>query len=262
MAHEMGHQWAVPAAYVEGAPVLSESLAWFQAMKVVEHTRGSDELRRLLSFMRRPFPYKPIHRGEPLLRGLDPYLAYRKGPFALWALDDALGGERVNRAIARLLAAHRPDDAPLATTLDLYRELEAVTPERHRYLLHDLFEVNTVWELRTEGVTAEETGDGGWRVRLDVTARKVVHDERGGETEVPMDERIAVGVFAMPGKGRGEVARPLPLERHRVRSGRQTITVTLPPGSDRPVLAGIDPHHLLDWEEKEDDDNLEEVEVI
>jgi hypothetical protein len=111
-------------------------------------------------------------------------------------------------------------------------------------------------------VTAEETGDGGWRVRLDVTARKVVHDERGGETEVPMDERIAVGVFAMPGKGRGEVARPLHLERHRVRSGRQTITVTLPPGSDRPVLAGIDPHHLLDWEEKEDDDNLEEVEVI
>jgi ABC-2 type transport system permease protein len=261
VAHEMAHQWAVPAAFVEGAPVLSESLAWYQAFKVVEHTRDEGQLRRLLAFMRQPVPYKPIHRGEPLLRGLDPYLSYRKGPFALRALDEYLGGNRVNRAIERLLASHRPDDAPLATTRDLYRELERVTPERYRYLLHDLFEVNTVWELATERVTAEETGNGGWRVRLDVTARKVVHDERGEETEVPLDEEIPVGVFAAdPGaSGGGELARPLHLERHRVRSGEQTITITLPPGSARPDLAGIDPHHLLDWEEKEDDDNVEAV---
>ena len=29
----------------------------------------------------------------------------------------------------------------------------------------------------------------------------------------------------------------------------------------QPVLAGIDPYHLLDWEEGEDDDNIDAVEV-
>jgi hypothetical protein len=31
--------------------------------------------------------------------------------------------------------------------------------------------------------------------------------------------------------------------------------VTVP---GKPVLAGVDPHHLLDWEENEDDDNIRE----
>jgi hypothetical protein len=41
VAHEMAHQWTVPYAFVEGAPVLSESVAWYYGMKVVENDRGS-----------------------------------------------------------------------------------------------------------------------------------------------------------------------------------------------------------------------------
>lgn len=29
----------------------------------------------------------------------------------------------------------------------------------------------------------------------------------------------------------------------------------------KPVLAGIDPYHLLDWEEDHDDDNIDGVEI-
>ena len=36
VAHEMAHQWAVPIAAVEGAPVVAESVATYYAMKVVE----------------------------------------------------------------------------------------------------------------------------------------------------------------------------------------------------------------------------------
>ncbi len=107
--------------------------------------------------MRQPYPYPPIRRGEPLLRGLDPYLSYRRGPFALYALSEYIGEERVNRALRRLLEKHRPEGAPLATTLDLYRELQAVTPDSLQPLLHDLFEVNTFWELETERASAEQT---------------------------------------------------------------------------------------------------------
>lgn len=252
VAHEMAHQWTVPYANVEGAPVMSESVAWYAAMKAVENARGIEQLRRLLSWMRHPHRYPPIRRGEPLLRGLDPYLSYRKGPFALYALSEYAGEERINGALRRLLEAHRPAEAPLATTLDLYRELQAATPASLRYLLHDLFEVNTFWRLDTERAAAEPAGDGAWRVTLDVRARKVVFDEAGVETEVPMNDWVEIGVFAPAETGRGRLSAPLSVRKHRIRSGGQTITVTVP---GRPAHAGIDPYQLLDTE----DDNVIEV---
>jgi ABC-2 type transport system permease protein len=258
VAHEMGHQWAVPYAFVEGAPVMSESLAWYYGMKAVEHAKGREQLRRLLSFMRQPYPHKPIRRGEPLLRGLDPYMAYRRGPFALFALSEYMGEERVNTALRRLLEQHLPEGAPLATTLDLYRELQAVTPDSLRPMLHDLFEVNTFWDLETDRVTAVETEAGTFQVTLDVRARKVVADSAGEETEVPMDAWVQIGVVGPVEQGAGELSEPLYLRMHRVRSGRQTITVTVP---REPIMAGIDPYHVLDWVEDEDDDNIEEVRV-
>ncbi|OJT26045.1 hypothetical protein BO221_09440 [Archangium sp. Cb G35] len=256
VAHEMAHQWTLPYALVEGAPFLSEGLAWYSAMQAVKASRGEEQLRRLLAFMRQPHPYSPIRRGEPLLRALDPYLAYRRGPFAMYALSEYIGSEQVNLALRRLIEKHDPAGAPRATTLDLYRELRSVTPDSLKPLLHDLFEVNTIWEFETERAMAEQTGAGTWQVTLDVRARKVVYDSAGVETEVPMDEDVPIGVFGPAKEGAGALSAPLDVRMHRIRSGEQTITVTVP---SKPVLAGIDPYHLLDWEGRADDDNIEEV---
>lgn len=117
--------------------------------------------------------------------------------------------------------------------------------------------MNTFWQLRTERVKAKQTPAGTWQVTLDVKARKVVIDEAGVETELPMDELVEIGIFGPAETGRVELSAPLHLQKHRIRSGQQTITVTVP---RKPRLAGIDPRHLLDWEEKEDDDNIEGVE--
>ena len=65
---------------------------------------------------------------------------------------------------------------PCRPSLDLYRELQAVTPNSYRSLLHDLFEANTFWELETEQAAAEQTAAGTWQVTLDAQARKVVVD--------------------------------------------------------------------------------------
>jgi ABC-2 type transport system permease protein len=257
IAHEMAHQWTLPYALVEGLPFLSEGLAWYSAIQVVKESRGDEQLRLLMAFMRQPYPHRPIRRGEPLLRALDPYMSYRRGPFAMYALSEYVGSDRVNGALRRLIEKHDAAGAPLATTLDLYRELQAVTPDSLQYLLHDLFEVNTFWQLATERVTAVQTEAGTWQVTLDVRARKVVYDSAGVATEMPMDEEVPIGVFAPGGEG-GELSAPLYVQMHRIRSGEQTITVTV---ARKPDLAGIDPHHLLDWEEQGDDDNIDVVEI-
>jgi hypothetical protein len=71
-----------------------------------------------------------------------------------------------------------------------------------------------------------------------------------------MDEWVPIGVFGASESGRDALSAPLHLRMHRIRSGDQTITVTV---SREPVQAGIDPYHLLDIEEGEDDDNIASV---
>lgn len=256
IAHEMAHQWQVPHAFAEGAPLLSESFAWYAAMGVVDQTYGREHLERLRRFFRQPGPIPPIRQSVPLLRALDPYAAYRKGPFALFAMREYMGEERVNLAFRRVIEPHRTASLPGATSLDLYRELQAVTPDSLRYLPHDLFAANTFWELETERASARQTAAGAWRVTLRIKARKVTVDPAGREAEVPMDEWIPVGVYAPSGKQGPDFGETLYLRSHRIRSGPQTITVTVP---RKPSDAGIDPYLvLIDLERF---DNVEEVEI-
>ena len=253
-AHEMGHQWwgmQLKPAFAEGGGVISESLAWYSAMQLVKNTKGREALRRFMRFMREPNPWPQIRTGLPLLRAMDPWANYRKGPYAMHALSEYVGEAQVNGALRTLVERKV---SSLATTLDMYRELQAVTPDSLKPLLHDLFEVNTFWTFDTKQATAVQTETGAWEVTFDVEAHKVVADSAGKETELPMTEWVEIGVFAraVPGETLG---KPLYVRKHRVRSGRQTITVLV---LERPARGGIDPYNLLDWEEG---DNIEAIEV-
>jgi ABC-2 type transport system permease protein len=255
VAHEVAHQWwgaTLTPARVQGAAVLTESLAWYSALQVVERTFGREHLGRLLGMMREVYATPRTRAAVPLLRANDSFLTYRKGPFAMYALREYAGAEPVNTALRRLLEKHGSGTPPLATTRDLYRELKAAIPQPLHYLLADLFEANTFWELATQRVTAKQTGTGDWQVTLHVKARKVVVDTAGVEKEVPMDDLIEVGVFTAAKKG--GLGEPLYQQMHRLRSGEHRITGTVP---GKPARAGIDPRNLLI--DVEGNDNLKEI---
>ena len=137
-----------------------------------------------------------------------------------------------------------------------HRKLQAVTPDQFQSLLHDLFEKNTFWDLETERATAQQTAAGTWQGTLNVRARKVVVDETGIETEVPMNDLVQVGVFGAAEKDeKGEESpKTLYMQLHRIRSGSQTITVTVP---GKPTGAGIDPNNLL--ADRDENDNIKNV---
>ena len=194
-------------------------------------------------------------REVPLLEVEDQsYIAYRRGAVALYALRELIGEEAVNGALRRYFEKYRDAGTPYPTSLDLYAELQALTPDSLDGLLEDLYATITLWEVRAERAVVEPTGTGEYEVTLTVGAKKVRADSVGNETEVPMDDWVEIGVFA-PGEG-DALGEPLHLERHRIRSGRQTIRIIVP---SEPARAGIDPYRKLI--DKQRDDNVIGVEL-
>ncbi|MCR5889981.1 ABC transporter permease [Hymenobacter sp. J193] len=247
VAHEVAHQWwgnQLKQAYVEGAGLITESLAWYSAMGVLEDQYGPEHLQALLSFLREENETPRTRAAKPLLQADDFYQNYRKGPFALYTLSQYIGRDRVNGALQNLLARHRPGTLPFATSLDLYRELQTATPDSLHPLLHDLFEANTFWELSIETASAQQLKSGKWQVTLTLQASKLVVDSAGTETKLPMKEWVEIGAFAPAAVGK-EKGKLLYRQKHLLKSGRQTIVLTV---TDRPAEVSVDPRQLLtDW---------------
>jgi ABC-2 type transport system permease protein len=274
-AHEVAHQWwpyQVMGALMRGHGFLSESLANYSAMMVTEKTYGPEMARRVYDHqMGRYLSGRAIQSREvPLLEVEDqPYIAYRKGAIAMYMLREQIGEECVNTALRRYLEKYRGAGPPYPTSFDLYAELRAVTPDSLQYLLTDLFETVTLWDVKTERAHVEPTGTGAYLVTIDVVGKKMRADSVGKETEVPMDDLVEIGVFA-PG-GDKDVGQPLYLKQHRIRSGKQTISITVPrPGyaegsgavspklrEGGPARAGIDPYHKLI--DRQGNDNVMDV---
>jgi len=161
----------------------------------------------------------------------------------MYALQDAIGEDAVNLALAAYIKKVAYQEPPYTTSKELLAELRAVTPPEYQYLIADLFETITLWENRAVSATYRDTGNGHYEVVLKVAAKKLRADEGGTQSEVPMDDLVDIGVL-------GPDDAPLYLKKHRIRSGETTLTLEV---QGKPVKAGIDP--VIKLIDRRPDDN-------
>jgi aminopeptidase N len=260
VAHETAHQWwggqVIPASE-PGAGMVSETLAQYSSMMVLETTYGPKMARDFYDYtMKAYLSGRSVYtnREVPLLDVVGQgYVYYMKGAVAMYTLRERLGAEAVNAALRRFREKHGGPAAPAPTSRALYAELAAVTPDSLKPLLSDLFEHITIWDVRTDSVKAEPVGGGAYRVTLFVDASKARADSIGNKTPVAMDDLVEIGAFAGE-PGEGSPGEPLYLKQHRIRAGKQAIVIAVP---RRPARAGVDPYHKVI--EREHDDNVAAV---
>ncbi len=262
-AHELGHQWwahQVIGADVQGATSLSETLAQYSALMVMEKTYGPDNIRRFLKFeLDNYLRSRGAERIEelPLYRVENQgYIHYRKGGTVMYLLRDQIGEEAVNRALRSLIERFAFKSAPYPRSLDLVAALRANAPADKQALITDLFEKITLYDVKTTAASATKRADGRWDVSLTVDARKLYADGQGEETAAPLNESFDIGLFtAEPGKKAFDKADVVVFERRPLRTGVQTFRFVT---TRKPTFAGVDPYNK--WIDRNSDDNVKPVE--
>lgn len=248
-AHEFAHQWwahQVIGARMQGATVLSETLAQYSALMVMEQMYGPDQIRRFLKYeldrylrargseALEELPLMRVEQGQG-------YIHYQKGGLVMYLLRDLIGEEAVNRALRSLIEEYAFQGAPYPRSVDLVEALRAEAGPAHQDLITDLFERITLYDIKTTGAEIEERPDGRFDVLIHVEAHKLYADGQGEETSAPLNELFDVGIFsAQPGDAGFGSDDVLLLERRRIRSGAQTLTFTV---DRRPTFAGVDPYN-------------------
>ncbi|MBX3478282.1 MAG: aminopeptidase [Brevundimonas sp.] len=262
-AHEFAHQWwahQVVGSDQQGSTLLSESLAQYTALMVMERKYGQDQIRR---FLKQELDRYLRARGSQRLEELplarvenQQYVHYQKGGLILYLLRDQIGEDAVNRALRRVLAQYAFKSAPYARSTDLIAAIRAEAPADKQDLITDLFEKITLYDVKTTGATARRRPDGRWDVTVTVSARKLYADGQGKETEAPLDETFDIGLFsAKPGDKGFDQKNVVLMERRSLRSGVQTFRFVT---TRKPAFAGADPYNR--WIDRDSDDNITAVE--
>jgi aminopeptidase N len=249
-AHEVGHQWwahQLVGGNNQGATMLSETFAQYSALMLMKQKYGADQVRRYLRYELDKYLNSRSSEADnemPLYRVENQaYIHYFKGSLVMYALQDYIGEDVVNRALSRFLKEYAYKSNPYPRSTDFLRILRAEADPKYDALITDLFEKIVLFELKATGLSATRRSDGRFDVALTVEAKKFEASGKGAEKEVPLDYAVDIGLFARHPEdvtsGSGHV---LLLERRAVKAGKNVFRFVL----DRaPEFGGIDPYNKL-----------------
>jgi ABC-2 type transport system permease protein len=256
-AHETAHQWwghQVMAANVEGQTSIVETLAQYSALMVMKHRYGDRGIRRFLRFeLDRYLRGRAQERNEelPLYRvdSNQGYIHYNKGALVMYALQDYVGEDKINQALAAFVKKYAFQGPPYPVSTDLIAYFKQVTPPEYQYLYDDLWEHITLYDNRVKSATATRLPDGKYQVKLVVDSRKLRSDGNGREHEVPEHDWMDVGVQDASGSF-------LYLQKSKIEQHETELSITV---DKPPARAGIDPlDKLID---RAPDDNVVDVKL-
>ena len=263
-AHELAHQWwgnQVIPADVLGAKMLTESLAEYTALKVLEQHYGKDLMRKFLkmdldSYLKnRRYEY---NEEFPLMRATagQEYVNYRKGALVFYALSDYLGEEKLNNILSKFIEKTKYR-VPYTTSIELIDMIKAATPDSLQYVITDMFETVTFYNNHVQNATVTALDNGKFQVdfnpniskyRLTGKKSRRIYEDENGKTisfnnpnltkpiqSLPLADYIEIGILDIKGNY-------LYLKKHQFTEINNDFSIIV---DERPFQIGIDPNHML-----------------
>jgi aminopeptidase N len=241
-AHEVAHQWfahQVIGADVEGSNLLSESLAQYGAIMVMEKEYGEDRVRKFLKIemdkyltarsseaeKEKPWAYADLGQG---------YILYQKGGILMHSLSNYMGEDSVNRAIKRFIEKYAFKGPPYPTSLDFVASLRMSAPDSLQYIITDAFEKITMYDNKVTEAKAVKQGLG-YTINLTVDSKKLYADSTGKETTAGMNDYVEIGVY----KNRTSLMQ---VTMHKLKGGINKLSL---PVNEKPYKVIVDPRLLL-----------------
>ncbi len=262
-AHELGHQWwahQLIGGAVEGSNMMSETLAEYSALMVMQQKYGRDNMHRFLkheldTYLRGRAGETRRERALVLVQN-EPYVWYQKGGQVMYTLADYIGEDKLDLALQNFLLKYRyanandAESGPFPDTRQFVAALRAQTPADLQYYIDDAFENIVLYDNKALSAKATPMRDGKFKVSLTVQARKLKADGSGNETPMHLHDLVDIGVFT----GKKDEEKPLYLKKVWLTQPTQIIEVVV----DRlPTRAGIDSYNKLI--DRDADDNTIDV---
>lgn len=253
--HELAHQWwahQVVGARVQGATLLSESLAQYSALMVMEKRNGQENLKRYLKYEL---------DGYLLGRGSEPekelplrlnenqgYIHYQKASLVLYSIRDNIGEEEMNRGIRKFLERFAFAGPPYPVSDDLINEILKAAPVGWDHQINELFSKIVLFENRVLSSKVTKKENGKFAIEILVDIKKFTTDEEGNDAQhSALQADLDVGV-------RGKDGKLIYLRAHSFHNGENLILLEL---DQEPARVGIDP--LFKMIDKTPDDNEKAV---
>ena len=246
VAHEMAHQWwahQVIGADVQGATLLSETMAEYASLMVMKHQKSAKSTQEYLRYQTDRYLRA---RGTEELKEVPlwlvenmGYVHYQKGGAAMFALQDYIGEDRVNQALQDYAQDVAYQEPPYTTSREWLAHVRAVTPDSLQPLVTDLFERITLYSNRTQKATYRPLDDGSYEVDFTTTSEKFYADSLGAEEGVPINDWIDIGVYAADHEGEDSL---IYVDRRKMTERENRFRVVV---DQKPTQVGIDPRGLL-----------------
>lgn len=227
-AHEFAHQWwahQVIGAYARGSTMLSESLAEYSALEVLERRYGKRQMNRFLRDALNAYlagrSAEKIRETPLMYNENQSYIHYNKGSLAMYTFSELRGEQPFHAFLSKYIKKVAFQDPPYTTSIDFVHDLRETTPDSLQYLINDLFQTVTLYDNRIDEVTLRQIDKKNFELTIDFTIRKYQTDSRGKR-----NYRNQQGDSLMTKKTGGKTEYSLPL------NDAVDITIRSPSGED------------------------------
>ncbi|MEL7248830.1 MAG: hypothetical protein AAFO03_10440 [Bacteroidota bacterium] len=216
-AHEVSHYWwghRIDPANVDGGKIVTEAMAEYLAMRVLEEEFGTLPLTGFRKKMHRIYLRERARKGgeQPLIFAKDQqeYLTYRKGGLAMYGLSVYWGEEELNTALAAYERKHRWAQPPYPTSLSFIDHLADAIPDSLAYLLDDYFRTITLYDNSIRDFETLALGDTTFETKVNFSISKYQADANGEKSfgssseeqiqdaekqSLPLNDYIQIGFY-------------------------------------------------------------------